>query len=266
MIETGMKKKKRAAPAALGCLFWAALAAVLVAVALAVREPALRALRAALGRPAPQEAAADGGRTSQPAGSAAAPAGPSADRAAPSRPAARDPAAAAPASPAATPPADAKPPIVASPPPSSAGRPAKTRTARLWFATVDEEGVIELAPVTRSLPSGDAPLRDNLAALLAGPTAAEADAGVVTFVPAGTVVRSVTVRGEVATIDFNEQFRFNALGIEGLRAQLRQVVWAATEFPTVKRVQVLIEGRRVDYLAPEGAAVGSPLGRDSDFE
>jgi hypothetical protein len=29
---------------------------------------------------------------------------------------------------------------------------------------------------------------------------------------------------------------------------------------------VLIEGKRVDYLGPEGAAVGAPLGRDSDFQ
>jgi spore germination protein GerM len=76
----------------------------------------------------------------------------------------------------------------------------------------------------------------------------------------------VTVKGDTATIDFSEQFRFNSLGIEGLRTQLRQVVWAATEFPTVSRVQVLIEGKHVDFLGPEGAAVDSPLGRDSDFQ
>jgi len=131
---------------------------------------------------------------------------------------------------------------------------------------VDEEGAIELAPVSRSLPAGDSPLRDTLAALIAGPTAGEAGTGVVSLIPAGTALRSVTVKGDTATIDFSEQFRFNALGVEGLRAQLRQVVWAATEFPTVSRVQVLIEGKRVDYLGPEGAAVGSPLGRDSDFQ
>jgi spore germination protein GerM len=136
----------------------------------------------------------------------------------------------------------------------------------LWFVKVNTEGAIELAPVNRSLAVGDSPLRDNLASLLAGPTATETTAGLVSLIPAGTAVRSVTMKGDLATIDFSEQFRFNALGIEGLRAQLRQVVWAATEFPTVGMVQVLIEGKRVDYLAPEGAAVGSPLGRDSDFQ
>jgi len=150
--------------------------------------------------------------------------------------------------------------------PTPSPKPARTRAARLWFTRVDEEGAIELAPADRTLPVGDAPLRDTLAALLAGPTAVERGAGMISFVPSGTIVRSVTMTGDTAVIDFSEQFRFNALGIEGLRAQLRQVVWAATEFPTVARVQVLIEGRRVDYLGPEGAAVGSPLGRDSAFQ
>ena len=227
MIETGMKKKKRAASPALGCLFWAALLLVLVAVALAVREPVMRNVRKVLGLPSAEVADAPG------------------------EPVATRPAAGGSAAPAASP---------------APARPARLRPARLWFVKVDDEGAIELAPVNRSLPVGDSPLRDNLAALLAGPTPAETGAGVVSLIPAGTVVRSVTVKGDTAVIDFNEQFRFNSLGIEGLRAELRQVVWAATEFPTVSRVQVLIEGRRVDYLAPEGAAVGSPLGRTSDFQ
>jgi spore germination protein GerM len=190
---------------------------------------------------------------------------PAATQPAATQPAATQPVAAQPA--AATPkPSTPATGTAPSPSPASSPRPTRTRAARLWFAKVDEDGVIELAPVARTLPVGDSPLSDNLAALLAGPTSAERTAGLVSFVPSGTVVRSVTVKGDTAVIDFNEQFRFNALGVEGLRAELRQVVWAATEFPSVSRVQVLIEGRRVDFLGPEGAAVGSPLGRDSTFQ
>jgi len=272
MIVAGMKKKKRVSSRTLGCLFWAALAVVLVAVALAVREPVMRNVRAALGRGGQLPDERSSGETAQ---RPAAPAGGSTAPAAAAQPA-QPAAAASPAAAAAAQPA----PSVQQPSPASAGTggaaspgaaaaplpPSRTRSARLWFAKLDVDGAIELAPVSRSLPAGDSPLRDNLVALLAGPTAGEAGAGVVSFLPAGTVVRSVTVKGDTATIDFSEQFRFNPLGIDGLRAQLRQVVWAATEFPTVSRVQVLIEGKRVDYLAPEGAAVGSPLGRDSDFQ
>ena len=45
MIDTGMKKKKRSPTATLGFLFWAALAVILVAVALAVREPVVENVR-----------------------------------------------------------------------------------------------------------------------------------------------------------------------------------------------------------------------------
>jgi germination protein M len=276
MIETGMKKKKRVSSSTLGCLFWAALAVVLVAVALAVREPVLRNVRRLLGMPSTEDAGTAEAPARQPAAvSPPAPppssAGTAATRPAPTAPSAAD----------GEPAADTTPPAVtASPkpgvsPPAMAAQPSpaapaagavRTRATRLWFVKVDREGAIELAPASRSLPVGDSPLRDNLASLLAGPTATEREAGLVSLIPTGTAVRSVTVKGDTATIDFSEQFRFTTLGIEGLRAQLRQVVWAATEFPTVSRVQVLIEGQRVDYLGPEGAAVGSPLGRDSDFQ
>jgi germination protein M len=267
MIETGMKKKKRAASPTLGCLFWIALVVVLVAVALAVREPVMRNVRKVLG--AGGTPAATPAATLPAAGTPPAPGGASrtSEDGRTTRPAAAPPAAA-------TPPAAAAPsaetgtasPSAATPAPVSTPRPARTRIARLWFVKVDDEGALELAPVNRSLAVGDSPLRDNLVALLDGPTPAETGAGVVSLIPAGSAVRSVTVKADLATIDFSEQFRFNALGIEGLRAQLRQVVWAATEFPTVNRVQVLVEGKRVDYLGPEGAAVGQPLGRDSDFQ
>jgi germination protein M len=257
MIETGMKKNKRAASPTLGCLFWAALVIVFVAVALAVREPVMRNVRKVFGFPDTQAA------TQPAAGTPAATAGgsPANGGKRTAQPASSPPAAAV--RPAGT---GTAAPAAAAPPPAAAPAAARTRAARLWFVKVDPEGTIELKPVTRSLPAGDSPLRDNLAALLAGPTAAESNAGVVSLIPAGTAVRSITMRGDTATIDFSEQFRFNKLGIEGLRAQLRQVVWAATEFPTVSRVQVLVEGKRVDYLGPEGAAVGSPLGRDSAFQ
>jgi spore germination protein GerM len=259
-----MKKKKRAAPSTLGFLFWAALFVVLAAVALAVRAPVLANVRKVLGL-ATQEVPVS---SREPA--AASTTQPPATRPSSQTPAATTPpAASTPAAAPSTTPAASQPvtsTTASTAPRASAPAAARPRTARLWFSKVDDEGAIEPAPVTRSLPASDSPLRDNLAALLAGPTAAERAGGIVSLLPAGTVVRSVTVKGDTATIDFSEQFRFNELGIEGLRAQLRQVVWVATEFPTVNRVQVLIEGKRVDYLAPEGAAVGTPLARDSDFQ
>ena len=71
------------------------------------------------------------------------------------------------------------------------------------------------------------------------------------------------IKGNTAYIDFNEAFRFNSLGKEGMIAELKQVVYTATEFPTVKAVQILVEGEVTRYLGPEGVAIDKPLGRES---
>jgi len=108
----------------------------------------------------------------------------------------------------------------------------------------------------------DSPMTDSLKALLAGPTAAETRRGLMSFVPANTKIRSATVRGNTAHINFSEEFQFNTYGVQGYAAQLREIIWTVTEFPNVRDVQFLIEGRRIDYLG-EGIWIGSPVSRDS---
>jgi germination protein M len=109
----------------------------------------------------------------------------------------------------------------------------------------------------------DAPLTSTLQALLAGPTPAEINQGLMSLVAPAARLRRARVQDGTAYLDFSEDFRFNSLGKEGLSAQLEQVVYSATEFPTVKRVQILLEGKVADYLSPEGLFIGKPLSRDS---
>jgi spore germination protein GerM len=105
---------------------------------------------------------------------------------------------------------------------------------------------------------------DVLQALLQGPSAEEQRQGLISLIPPGTRIlsRTTTVRGNTAYINFSEDFMFNTYGVEGYAAQLRQIVWTVTEFSNVKDVQILVEGRRVDYLG-EGIWIGSPIGRDT---
>jgi spore germination protein GerM len=137
------------------------------------------------------------------------------------------------------------------------------RKTRLFFLSVDQNGNILMKGVIRPIRQSDSPLRDALETLLKGPTAQEINLGLLTMIPEGTTLRGVAVRGDVAYVDFSESFRFNSLGIDGMKAQLRQVVYAATEFPTVRKVQFLIEGKKVDYLGTEGVSIGDPLSRSS---
>jgi spore germination protein GerM len=140
--------------------------------------------------------------------------------------------------------------------------PAQTRDRAIYFANVGSDGQILHSKVTRKIPVSDSPMQDALNVLLAGPTAEELSRGLVNLVPKNTRILSATVRGNTAYISFSEDFLFNTFGVEGYVAQLRQIVWTVTEFQNVKDVQILVEGRRMDYLG-EGIWIGSPINRQS---
>jgi hypothetical protein len=137
-----------------------------------------------------------------------------------------------------------------------------TRERALYFTQIDSAGAILRIKVTRQFPVSDSPLVDSLQALLSGPTADEQRRGIASLIPRGSRILMAQVRGSTAYISFSEDFQYNTYGVEGYAAQLKQIIWTATEFSTVQDVQFLIEGRRVDYLG-EGIWIGSPLGRDS---
>ena len=141
---------------------------------------------------------------------------------------------------------------------------AEERTARLFFVKVNDEGQIGIKSVLRSVPSTASPLTTAVTALTEGPRPGELSSDLLSLLPEDTRLIGARVEDGIAFLDFNEAFRFNALGIEGYRAQVEQVVYTATEFPTVDRVQFLIEGQRIDFLGGEGFWVGGPIGRD-DF-
>jgi spore germination protein GerM len=132
----------------------------------------------------------------------------------------------------------------------------------MYFIQIDKDGAIFQTRVSRKITLSDSPMQDSLNALLAGPSAEEKRRGLVSLIPGNTRLLSVMVRGATAYVSFSEEFQYNTYGVEGYAAQLRQIVFTATEFPTVQDVQILIEGRRVDYLG-EGIWIGSPVSREA---
>jgi spore germination protein GerM len=135
------------------------------------------------------------------------------------------------------------------------------RTRSLYFIQLDAEGTILHSKVNRNLPRSDFPLTDVLQALLDGPSQEEQDQGIISLIPGGTKLLSVIIRLETAYINLSEDFLYTPYGSEGYTAQLQQLIWTATEFPTIKDVQLLIEGRKLDYLG-DITWIGSPIGRD----
>jgi len=140
--------------------------------------------------------------------------------------------------------------------------PVQTRDRTIYFAQVNSDGQILQSKVTRRIPVSQSPMLDSLNSLLAGPSAEELKRGMLNLIPRNTRILSTMIRGSTAYISFSEDFLFNTFGVEGYVAQLRQIVWTVTEFSNVSDVQILVEGRRLDYLG-EGIWIGSPISRQS---
>jgi len=117
-----------------------------------------------------------------------------------------------------------------------------------------------LVKVNRNF-NASTPLTDSINALLAGPTPDEIMRGIESLVPEGSrLLKTPTIKGGTVELDFNQEFRYNTRGSEGCAAQIKQIVWTATEFPNVRDVQFLIDGQKVDFLS-EGVTIRNPIGR-----
>lgn len=154
---------------------------------------------------------------------------------------------------------DPTPTVVVEAPPERGDEPPRSISASLYFIRVSDDGRIVTEAVTRDVRYTSSPLSRSIDALIGGPTTDDINHGLLSLVPPGTVLRSAWIEDGIAYLNFNEQFRFNPMGLEGYLAQLKQVVLTATDFPTVDRVQILVERERIDYLGGDGVYIGAPL-------
>ncbi|MDR1232368.1 MAG: GerMN domain-containing protein [Spirochaetaceae bacterium] len=138
---------------------------------------------------------------------------------------------------------------------------ADVRERTVYFMRVDADGVLVRTGEKRQMKNTSSPLGDTMNVLLGGLTMAEKARGIMTLIPEGTVLINAAMRGSTAVLNFNENFKFNSYGAEGYIAQLRQIVWTATEFPSVRNVQFLVEGQRTNYLG-DNIPLDQPISRE----
>lgn len=138
----------------------------------------------------------------------------------------------------------------------------RMRKSAVYFVEVSDEGSISLKKIIRPVYYEDSPLTETLMVLLEGLTTEELNQGLISLIPKETVLKRVWIKEGIAYLDFSEALRFNQFGAEGLKAELQQIVFTATEFQTVKAVQILLNGQQTDYLSSEGVYIGKPLTRN----
>lgn len=94
---------------------------------------------------------------------------------------------------------------------------------------------------------------------VAGPPA---DVPAVRF-PAGTVVRSVHVKGATASVDLGSSIVSNQSGSLVESGEFKALVWTLTALPGIDAVQVLVDGARVPTLPGGHLELDEPLTRQS---
>ncbi len=138
---------------------------------------------------------------------------------------------------------------------SAAG--AETSVYQVWL---ERGGKLWLTK--RVQPQTVAPARAAMQSLLAGPTVAEADAGVESHVPDGTGLLGLSVANGTATVDLSSPVGGGG-GPASVRMRLAQVTYTLTQFASIDRVVLQVNGRTVSTLTGDGVAVPRPMTRAS---
>jgi hypothetical protein len=121
-----------------------------------------------------------------------------------------------------------------------------------------------LVPVHRSIDATRAVGRAAISELLEGPTGSEADFGVTTSVPDGTILLGLDIADGLATVDLSREFESGG-GSASMFGRLAQVVYTLTQFPTVERVAFRLDGQPVTVFSGEGIVLDGPSVR-TDYE
>jgi germination protein M len=137
----------------------------------------------------------------------------------------------------------APPNVSSTPAPTSTG--ARQVAVQVYFARSEK-----VATAGRSVVA-PAVARGALKALLEGPDSFERGLGMSSAIPTGTTLRGVDISGGVATVDLTSRFESGG-GSLSMTLRVAQVVFTLTQFPTVDRVTIHIDGHAVPALGGEG--------------
>ncbi|BBB90842.1 MAG TPA: GerMN domain-containing protein [Methylomusa anaerophila] len=114
-----------------------------------------------------------------------------------------------------------------------------------------------LIPETHTVPKNDHPAQTALELFTAGTN----NPDLVTIVPAGTKVLGIKVKNHIAYANFNNALvKSNPGGSTEEMLLVAAIVDTLTEFPNIERVQILVDGKKVDTITGH-MDTSAPLGR-----
>lgn len=153
-------------------------------------------------------------------------------------------------------------------PPTTSGGPATPTTSpeptvagrTITIYLLDGQG--RAVPTTRDVAT-EGVARAAVTALIAGPTAREAVAGLSTAFPPDSLLLGIDIAGGTAIVDMSREFESGG-GSSSVLGRLAQLVYTLTEFDSVERVELRLDGEEIDYFSGEGVVAGDGWTR-ADF-
>ncbi|MPM76348.1 hypothetical protein SDC9_123346 [bioreactor metagenome] len=118
-----------------------------------------------------------------------------------------------------------------------------------------------LVPEVHQVTRNESPAKTAIEFLMAEPTIK----GVVSPIPAGTVLRKLVIKDHIAYVDFsNKIVRNNVGGSASERLLVGSIVNTLTEFPEIEKVQILVEGKTVETISGH-VDISEPLSRSAEI-
>jgi hypothetical protein len=128
-----------------------------------------------------------------------------------------------------------------------------TTSVELWYVLeTDTPDGAGLFAVHREIPSTQAIGRATLSAWLEGPTDEERAAGINSLVPEGAELLDLDISNGTATVDLSAEFENTGGGTFGEGMLLDQLAWTITQFSTVDRALLKIDGEFKDAYLGHG--------------
>jgi germination protein M len=123
----------------------------------------------------------------------------------------------------------------------------------------------EIAAASRDIAGTPQVATGAINELLTGTTPYEEDQGMSSEVPFETRLLAISIQDDgTAVVDLSGDFQDGG-GSFSMQMRVAQIVFTLTQFDTVDRVQILIDGQSVEAIGGEGVMVNQPLAR-ADFE
>lgn len=134
----------------------------------------------------------------------------------------------------------------------------ETMQITTYQATAD---AMQLIPKIQVVPKTDRPARTALDLL----TAEFKNRELISIVPPGTKVLNVKVKDHIAYANFNANIvKNNSGGSANERLLVAAIVDTLTEFPEIQKVQILVEGKKIDTINGH-MDVSEPLSRSEEI-